>query len=217
MTTFKQFIHEQDDEVVDLEVWLDKHCDPFLSELGDDEDSSVFETATTSLFRGMSLPTTRPIKAQLENRRRDFYIKNTRKDRIPVDTHIDISEMIDVLFNQQFGWKPRSQGMFCVGRSGRGSANFYGDDVFAVMPMGKFKYLWSPKIFDLTVQYKEAFRKHNVPVIDVGVPYTKEQLNLALPVLQEIVSTYKSTDLGDALNTRNEIMIYCDQYAAIRK
>ena len=216
MTTFKQFIAEGDD-VISLETWLDDKCGPFLDELGDDEDEDIVETAISCLFRGMAVPNTPQIQAELYGKRRDFYVKSVRKDREPRDTHVDISEMVDQLFYEQFGWKPRSQGLFCVGRGGRGITKGYGQ-TFAVIPMGKFKYLWSPKVFDLTVEIKNQFKHYGLPMLDEEHDYTKEQLQVARPILQKIVQTYKSTDLSDFINAgMNEIMISCDQYAAIKK
>ena len=70
-----------------------------------------------------------------------------RKDRQPKDMDWEQSEALDDEFKRKFGWKPRSEGVFCSGDIQQ--AKGYGDGVFTVWPMGKYKLLWSWSIFDL--------------------------------------------------------------------
>jgi hypothetical protein len=70
--------------------------------------------------------------------------KTTRKDRKPRDTPLLIHNIVDDILSKKFGWKPRSEGVFCVisGESYHGWHH--------MLPVGKFSYVWSPKIEDLT-------------------------------------------------------------------
>jgi hypothetical protein len=75
----------------------------------------------------------------------DMFIGKVRTDRKPMDTPIDKQKMMDLLFKKYHGWKPRSNSIFCTGDIAQ--ANDYGK-VYAIFPIGRFKYLWNPHIRD---------------------------------------------------------------------
>lgn len=204
----------EDDSFIQLDDFLEKKCSQFLEEIGDNEDD-VFETAISALYRGMNIPGS-PQKAELYGDQMDLYTKSVRKNREPRDTHPDISELLDELFQKKFGWKPRSQAVFCFARPGKNIVGDYGK-AFAILPMGKFKYLWSPEVRDLTISVRRAFRSAGIKDHDIDEEYTKEELETARPILQNIVNTYVDNKLTDTIYARSvfEIMIGCDQFAAV--
>ena len=76
-----------------------------------------------------------------------------RKDRSPKDMPRDVHEELDSLFKHKFGWNARSEGVFCSGDLGQ--ARGYGDAVFTVWPIGKYKILWNKDVFDLFEKMKD--------------------------------------------------------------
>lgn len=94
------------------------------------------------------------------------FIKDVRKDRKPKDTHEGVSRIIDDMFYDKFGFRPRSQGLFCFGMS---SKNPFLDDIidfgqsYVIFPIGNFKFIWSPQIDDFYVyMIKHSISKKSV-------------------------------------------------------
>jgi len=137
--------------------------------------------------------------------------KKPRKDRTPIDTPKEIHKKLDELFKKEFGWKARSEGVFVTGS--RSQAGMYGDP-HIVLPIGKFKYVWSPSIPDLTVYLERdvhvLMRIHGKEEIIME----PEEYN---KILKNTVNKYKSTDFENAILSRNEIIIKCDRYYLINE
>jgi len=70
-----------------------------------------------------------------------------RKNRQPKDMDQALSDELDDAFMSHVGWKPRSEGVFCSGDYEQ--AKGYGDAVFTVWPIDKYKFVWSWSIWDL--------------------------------------------------------------------
>lgn len=118
-----------------------------------------------------------------------------RKNRRPKDTPMDVHTALDSAFEDEFGWKPRSQGIFSFGKSS--DAGFYGQP-FVVFPSDGFKFLWSREVPDLYIHLKSKGIMTEFPGID------RE--------LQRIVATYTDEDLNRAIDSGHEIMIGCKYY-----
>lgn len=71
---------------------------------------------------------------------------HARKDRKPKDMPLAYHNELDKIFQKYFGWKARTEGVFASGR--RTMVSQYGS-VFIFMPIGKFRYVFSPDIRDL--------------------------------------------------------------------
>lgn len=70
-----------------------------------------------------------------------------RKNRQPKDMPGDLHEILDDYFYKKFGWRPRSEGVFCA--AARSTAEGYGDRPFLIFPFDGYKYLWNKKVDDL--------------------------------------------------------------------
>lgn len=204
----------REDEVIQIDEFLESKCAHYLDELGDDADQSVFEVAQASLYRGMESPGAAQ-KAEFEGEPVDLYLKKVRQNRAPRDTHPDVSELLDELFEKKFGWKPRSQGLFCYGRRAKHLAGQYGT-AFAIMPMGKFKYLWNPEVRDLTVTIAKIFSQQNIKARIDHSEYSEAELDMMKPFLESIVNGYRENELKTAIRVSSEIMIGCAEFAAIK-
>lgn len=107
---------------------VEKKCKPFLKELKYRNEKEM-----NMLYRG-------------SNRSKDIGKKKVRKDRIPKDMPYDAHDALDTAFDNIYGWRARSEGLFCTGR--QRTAATYGSSQI-IFPIGKFRYLWSDNIHDL--------------------------------------------------------------------
>lgn len=122
-----------------------------------------------------------------------FGTKDIRKDRKPRDTKLEIHNWIDEQFYKKFGIKARSQTLFCTGDLSQASNFGYTHYIF---PIGNFEVIWSNKHMDL---------------------YNKANMNMELKRYQEyflkyVLPDYEKGGLQSALNSRNEIMLYCKSF-----
>ena len=76
----------------------------------------------------------------------EVFIGKVRKNRKPTDTPLEIHNLFDSMFKKRYGWKPRSNAIFCTGSIDQ--ANDYGQP-YLIFPMGKIKYIYNPNIKDL--------------------------------------------------------------------
>ena len=72
--------------------------------------------------------------------------KVTRTDRAPLDTPQDIHDELDLWFQDEFGWRARSEGLFCWPLK---FTSQWVQGKWLVFPAGKYKYIWSDKVDDL--------------------------------------------------------------------
>jgi len=129
MTKLSNFLKKINREGIKIWQALEKDCKPFIKEM--DKTGIAF---TTLFQRGMG----KNISVM-----KKF---TTRKDRQPVDTPLYLHEAFDKAFNEIFGWKVRSQGVFTS--SNVSSSSHYGIP-YIFFPAGKFKFVWSRSIKDL--------------------------------------------------------------------
>ena len=118
------------------------------------------------------------------------YVKNTRKNRIPKNLNLRDHKLADQIFYEKFGIRFRSQSVFCTGDIS--SAKCYGD-VAIIKPIGNYKICWSPICHD----FIEVEQSH---------------LNI-IDFIEE--NRYKIGDLKEALDSGNEIMLFCERYKVL--
>lgn len=187
-------------------------CSPYFEEVGFD----------FNLYRGIKqdvfTANTRP--KQIAD---SVYVMTVRKNRIPVDTPEPIHELVDNWMYKRFGEKFRSQSIFCTPYSS--AARAYGD-AYVILPIGNFSYLWSRKIADL-------FRELNKQIIEVGgdessinrygefiygtgrgvddiTKETKQEI-------EKILLSFDYTMENLTENSKNEVMLACDNFYVIDK
>lgn len=120
---------------ISLEDYLLANCRPFLEK---------FAHTDCLLFRGTTLqgPTTLFTDAV-------GYIQTPRKDRRPSHMPIWAHRAADDWFKKKFGWKARSEGVFCFLNAG--GAGEYGT-ACAMIPIGEFSVVSSRRVKDLTAE-----------------------------------------------------------------
>jgi hypothetical protein len=77
----------------------------------------------------------------------DITLITPRADREPKDMSRELQELFDTAFYNDFGWYPRSEGVFCSGKYDQASG--YGSAVFTVWPIGKYNFIYSDDTHDL--------------------------------------------------------------------
>lgn len=131
----------------------------------------------------------------------DYQRKTVRSDRHPKDTPPHVQRAVDDVFQENWGWRPRQEGLFVTGDEK--SARNYGL-LYIVVPIGDFKFLWSYKIHDL-------FSKL---VIDDDVSI-KMEWEIEKYFESKYIDTYSSENLPKAIDTGVEIMLKCKEYYLI--
>ena len=128
-----------------------------------------------------------------ENEKNDILKKKVRINRRPKDTSIVFHKMADDFFLKKFGWRARSNVLFCMGED---RERIHEISYFTlIFPVGNFKYVWSPDVADL---------------------YTFDPDNEDYDGdWDDVKDTYIDKDFNKALKTQYEIMINCKEYYAI--
>lgn len=134
MTTFKQFITESPDTLVDM---IRRDCQPYLERCGGHAVWRGIANATKSNYSELTIDGGED--TQFWDRR---YV---RKNRKPLHTSPEKSKEIDDAMEKIFGWRPRSEGLFV---SGDEITFVYGKSNL-IFPIGQFSYVWSPYIVDM--------------------------------------------------------------------
>jgi len=127
---------------------------------------------------------TRELSYDIDNIRK----YNTRTDRSPVDTDIEIHNYFNNGLYKKFGWKPRSEGVFVWNVE----INEY---AYLFFPIGDFKYIYSPEVKDLYVTTNKIQRKFD---------YTDEEYD-------KIIDTYKDSGIENVKH-RVEVVFKCKEY-----
>lgn len=136
MTGFSRFLNESKyTTFYDTMGIIYKDCMPFIKSF-----CATQQADNNLLFRGV-------------NENKKFIKKTTRTDRKPGDTHQLVHADIDKAFIKRFGYPARSSSVFVSGSAVAPSE--YGD-VYMMFPIGKYKFLWNPRIRDLYVYINDV-------------------------------------------------------------
>ena len=159
-----------------------RHCQPYLNAVGYDLD-------TYAVFRGVS----RGSLGRMEDTHIEslYMTPGSYDKRKPKDSPQVIHDLANKLFVKKFG-VPFRNGVFVTGATR--NAKYYGN-VVQVIPIGDFKFCWSPQVQDFyTVTEESRFEQE------------------AVAETRRLISTeYKNTDLKKAILSHHEIMLYCEK------
>lgn len=204
MKTFKQFLLSEATDHNELKELLEHFCEPFIRQ----------SKSRGLLKRGMTLSlegeksVADPYDEEGASSRIYYWERVPRRDRNPRDLSAGLHKEIDQWFNEKFGFKARSQAVFCVGE--RGNVNEYGD-LYYIFPMGEFQYAWSPEVRDLF-----AVRSHEMLDYPEDVTDAEKEKYTPLEYFMEGLD-YTNDDLDKAVVARHEVMLKCDKYLAFPK
>jgi len=143
--------------------------------------------------------------------------KSRLNNRRPMDSPRGGHNEVNKIFKQKFGHEFRNA-VFTTGDST--VAGHYGS-IYAIYPIGDFKFLWSPSVKDLTMI------ANSYPVGDTSILQDiwnlfksefmvepPEDLATSMGRTAEN-SDYQMTNLPAAIKSGHEIMIWCDEYYAL--
>jgi hypothetical protein len=194
---------EQDDQqhlTKDLVSTIIEECEPFLDEIRHQPDNYV-------MYRGIRVKPsfTENPDGSWKTPITGVHRIRVRKDRVPLDISKSATEILNSLFERDFGIKYRTQAAFVKGD--KSSTIEYGSP-HVILPIGEFKYCWSPNIEDLYVYAAYKFDLEKIGQLQNPEEKIKEVYEKG---------EYKSNGLLMALTNykKHEIMVACDEYYAI--
>jgi len=169
----------------------------------------------------------------------DLFKGKIRKNRKPLDTPVEIHNMIDDEFKKQVGIKPRSNSLFCFRDEDRTSS--YGTP-YVIFPVGKYKLIWSYEVHDLydylrktSTYFVYVIRNEDLKSTWIKLPPSlkskfDDENHLKRYIesgegkqdleekIKELVSTYEVIDASQLTKTTfaEEIMVMSDEYWALK-
>lgn len=160
-------------------------CQPFLQQVKD--PFTLYRGLEPGLYTGELPPMFLKKQARLT-------------DRIPTAMGRDDHNAINHYFKQEFK-RPFRNGVFVTGDIAESQG--YGDG-YVVFPIGKFEFLWSPKIDDINYQKQDLIWN------DRNMDSDESELIRGLKEAK-----YTTENLQAAIKSKHEIMIWCKEYFAI--
>jgi len=199
---FKKFLNEATlEKIEEAAKMIARDCKPYLKE------NTIVKTSVGYIFKSNGT-LYRGCKGKV-----DVFKKITpRSNRIPVDITVDIHKRLDVLFKEKFGWKVRSEGVFTTGS--KFVAGCYGGDDggYIVFPIGKYKFVWSPKVYDMWDTLRYTYN------LTAGESGGKKQslytigLTTHEKILKDIVNSFIDKNLEKGIESGNEITLKVGSY-----
>jgi len=211
-------LHEIKGTVIDMNGFVrklihtvDVECRPYIDSFGGWNEwvnLNYEHSYRRNLFRGMTVPTHRPIGR-----------KDVHKNREPKDTYHGVHVVVDDWFNREFGHRYRSNAMFAT--SNTAVAEEYGTGAYCVFPIGQYKMCFSESYEDLWDRLSRelsAFAHSKVAgqtkqIFNVDKIENEEQKQIIETTLKE--GHYQERPAPDAINSKHEVMVACDRYAYI--
>jgi len=176
-------------------------CAPYLQEI----DYALYNRM---LYRGV-IGTTKT-----------YIAKTVRlEDREPKDINLDLHNQINEYFNENYGAPFRNSIHVTADEPQAWEYAYGGSDsgsVYIIFPVGKFDFLWSPKISDML----DAAMGHDLQRYGNVSNALRDQEKLKKyweRFKNEALATYQTTDLKSAIKSGNEVMIRCQEYYGLRE
>jgi len=171
-----------------------QNCQPYLQQNGGAIDHDA-------LYRGVKPPGGHSVTGDGDA---DVIRKEVRlTDRRPSDTPRELHNFVNQYFQTHYG-APFRTAMFASGSQGQ--ANDYGT-VYVIFPAGEFQFLWSPDIEDMYSLTAEYGLEHHME------PGAQKE---AFETLEDnVLRTYQTDNLVEAIGSNHEIMIRCSHYYGI--
>lgn len=202
MITFKQFLREKEEHP--LKTLIENDCAEFLRESKREGFlvrgmENAFRRGKVHSFPNPEGPNTHPV---------EFLEREVRTNRRPLDNTPKMHDLLDKWFVDKFGFPARSGSLFCFGSSERGRRNAAGyGSLYLIFPIGDFKYVWSPKVFDLFLFTGGLSIESSSE--------DEDEKNRKAHFYEMLESfSYTNKELETAITLGNEMMIHCNSYYA---
>lgn len=144
-----------------------------------------------------------------------YQIFTRRKNRTPRDMDDGYHNLFNVKFQQKFGWKARSEGIFTT--SNFKNAEGYGH-VYIFIPENNYSFIWSNKIIDLWTEfsiYKRSYGSY-LSSKETEILIMKDMNSKEVKeIIDRMLKTYTDTNIKNAILSGHEIMFNCNTYMLI--
>jgi hypothetical protein len=216
MKTFKQYLNEESPKHMSLQEMMSGDCNYFFKQV---KKAGLLVRGVNGYGKAMGHFTLG--ESAYDALGFSYYKRSVRKDRKPMDTIRVLHDIIDDWFEEEMGMKARSQTLFCFGESAREAAKEYGD-LAVIVPIGTFRYCWSPDVNDLydgviKKEMQTHSLKDNAISRIVNPNYIGSDGKPDIEKISEKMSSlnYTTNKLNDAVTSTSEIMVECDEYYVI--
>lgn len=146
----------------------------------------------------------------------NWFIGQVRKDRKPVDSSQRVHKLMDDLFLRKFGFRARSNAVFCTGSTS--TTSYYGN-TYSIWPVGDYRFVYSPDVRDIAVELENIEDLYNQEHggFSLKLPKTKEKERdkRVDGWVKDLMSSYTDKNIKNAIRSGNEIMVNCDKYVAL--
>lgn len=149
-------------------------------------------------------------------------MKQVRQNRKPVDTPLEVHELLDNQFKDKFGIRARSNSIFCYFKNINmvgSDSSAYGDPYY-IFPIGKFKTIWSPHIQDLFDEIQTIFEHKYFGDFDkrnwsnIREEYREEFLEFL--EMKNYPLRYTDKPIKGMRSENTEVMVNCKEYIAVK-
>lgn len=188
------------EELLNAVDLIKRDCKPFIKEM------KKFSSPLL-LYRGVS-------NSEL------FISRTTNPKRMTIDSSRFVTAFFNKMAYDNFGAKFRTENVI-FGSGSYGQAAGYGN-VYAVFPIGDFKFLWSPKIIDFynsqlygDIEYNAS--QEFVGYIKTGKMKSKKMIEIYKEIEHSFLNEYKysNKNLEEAIKSKHEIMVQAKKFYAI--
>ena len=152
-----------------------------------------------------------PIYRGILHENREFVKKSVRSDRNPRVIGKGLHELLDKLFLKYWGFKARSQGLFCGSFDTAFSWSRTGDEPHIVFPIGNFSYIYTINpaqgFWDILIEYK-----------NLDLSKMVEPESIIEEIEYAVKNDYNNKGLESKLKKENdlEIIINCKEYYGLQ-
>lgn len=162
---------------------IHRDCQPYLQQIRNNVSSGLYRGVLSHIVYNQNF-----LKSRVEI------------DRQPMSTPFRLHAMVDDWFLEHYGNRYRSNSVFATGSDEQ--ARPYGD-VFALFPIGDFKFCWSANIHDLYDEWGTIERESKTMDEDK----LREIINKTLTR-----GEYRTENLPAAIKSGHEVMLKCEYY-----
>jgi hypothetical protein len=136
--------------------------------------------------------------------------KTNRRSKDKPSSFRNIDDMLDIYFKEIFGWKPRTEGVFC--NPDKDSLIPIGDKYY-IFPVDGYKYIWNTKIKSIYSELNK-FAQMNYGTNIIKLSEDKEMLKDLFENFSEELEFYDNKDL--LYNEKSQVLLGCDKYYMIK-
>lgn len=169
---YKEYLIENEKGLAYYTPKIQAECKPFLKDI---------RNAAGTLFRD-----------DTKNRNKPIWKKVTRMNRRPLDTRQEVHDILDDWFLKKFGWRGRSNVLFCWPLK---FTSQWVSSKWLVFPAGNYKYIWSDKVDDLWGSLGDMAYHESQDIVDYFIKH--------------FADSYTDKNIKKSMIWEGEVMVNC--------